>query len=151
MNENEAIKDPVMLTKSLVVLGIVLTGFVFHGILHFQPATIALFGAGLFVTVVAVVLLMAWLFGYFAKTQSLGPPASPFTDVRVLPPDPRLQVEPNKDLDRLRAEQEKQLDSYGWVDRNPGVVHIPIERAMGLVAERGLPARAGATKEEPER
>lgn len=47
MNENEAIKDPVMLTKSLVVLGIVLTGFVFHGVLHFQPATIALFGAGL--------------------------------------------------------------------------------------------------------
>src|SRR3990170_1249789 len=47
MDENQAIKDPVMLTKSLVVLGIVLTGFVFHGILHFQPATIALFGAGL--------------------------------------------------------------------------------------------------------
>lgn len=33
--------------KSLVVLGIVLTGFVFHGVLHFQPVTIALFGAGL--------------------------------------------------------------------------------------------------------
>lgn len=47
MNENEAIKDPVMLKKSLIVLGIVLTGFVFHGFLHFQPATIALFGAGL--------------------------------------------------------------------------------------------------------
>jgi Na+/H+ antiporter NhaD/arsenite permease-like protein len=47
MNENEAIKDPVMLKKSLTVLAIVLTGFVFHGVLHFQPATIALFGAGL--------------------------------------------------------------------------------------------------------
>ncbi len=47
MNENDAIKDPVMLTKSLVVLGIVLTGFIFHGVLHFQPATVALFGAGL--------------------------------------------------------------------------------------------------------
>ncbi|MDP2167462.1 MAG: ArsB/NhaD family transporter [Thermodesulfovibrionales bacterium] len=47
MNENEAIKDPVMLKKSLVVLGLVLTGFVFHGALHFQPATVALFGAGL--------------------------------------------------------------------------------------------------------
>lgn len=47
MNEREAIKDPVMLTKSLVVLGVVLAGFVFHGALHFQPATIALFGAGL--------------------------------------------------------------------------------------------------------
>jgi len=47
MHEKEAIKDPVMLTKSLVVLGIVLAGFVFHGMLHFQPATVALFGAGL--------------------------------------------------------------------------------------------------------
>ena len=47
MNENEAIKDPVMLKKSLAVLVVVLTGFVFHGVLHFQPATIALFGAGL--------------------------------------------------------------------------------------------------------
>ncbi|MDO9289202.1 MAG: ArsB/NhaD family transporter [Thermodesulfovibrionales bacterium] len=47
MNENEAIKDPVMLKKSLFVLALVLTGFVFHGALHFQPATVALFGAGL--------------------------------------------------------------------------------------------------------
>lgn len=47
MDENHAIKDPVMLTKSLIVLAIVLTGFVFHGVLHFQPATVALFGAGL--------------------------------------------------------------------------------------------------------
>jgi Na+/H+ antiporter NhaD/arsenite permease-like protein len=47
MDEREAIKDPVMLRKSLAVLALVLAGFVFHGILHFQPATIALFGAGL--------------------------------------------------------------------------------------------------------
>jgi len=47
MNENEAIKDPVMLKKSLGVLALVLTGFIFHGVLHFQPATVALFGAGL--------------------------------------------------------------------------------------------------------
>lgn len=47
MNEHEVIHDHVMLTKSLVVLAIVLVGFTFHGVLHFQPATIALFGAGL--------------------------------------------------------------------------------------------------------
>jgi len=47
MDENEAIKDPVMLSKSLVVLGIVLIGFIFHGMLHYEPATVALFGAGL--------------------------------------------------------------------------------------------------------
>ena len=47
MDEKEAIKDPVMLWKSLFVLALVLAGFVFHGTLHFQPATIALFGASL--------------------------------------------------------------------------------------------------------
>lgn len=47
MHENDAIKDPVMLKKSLAVLALVLTGFIFHGVLHFQPATVALFGAGL--------------------------------------------------------------------------------------------------------
>ena len=47
MNEHAAIKDPVMMKKSLLVLALVLAGFVFHGVLHFQPATVALFGAGL--------------------------------------------------------------------------------------------------------
>ena len=47
MNEREAIKDPVMLKKSLFVLGVVLIGFVFHGMLGYEPATVALFGAGL--------------------------------------------------------------------------------------------------------
>ena len=47
MNENEAIKDPVLLKKSLFVLAITIAGFVMHGALHLEPATIALFGAGL--------------------------------------------------------------------------------------------------------
>ncbi len=47
MNEKEAIKDPVMLKRSLFVLGLVLFGFIFHGMLRFQPATIALSGAGI--------------------------------------------------------------------------------------------------------
>jgi len=47
MNENEAIKDPVLLKKSLFVLAVTITGFILHGALHYEPATIALFGAGL--------------------------------------------------------------------------------------------------------
>jgi len=47
MNERDAIKDPLLLKKSLFVLAVVLTGFVFHGMLKLEPATIALFGAGL--------------------------------------------------------------------------------------------------------
>jgi Na+/H+ antiporter NhaD/arsenite permease-like protein len=51
MNENDAIKDPALLKKSLVVLAITVTGFIFHGMLHFEPATIALYGAGLLLLV----------------------------------------------------------------------------------------------------
>jgi len=47
MNERDAIKDPLMLKKSLFVLSIVVVGFVLHGMLNYEPATIALFGAGL--------------------------------------------------------------------------------------------------------
>jgi len=51
MEEREAIKDPVLLKKSLIVLAVTMTGFVFHGALHLQPATIALFGAALLLLV----------------------------------------------------------------------------------------------------
>jgi len=47
MNEKEAIKDPALLQKSLFVLGVTMAGFVMHGALHLEPATVAMFGAGL--------------------------------------------------------------------------------------------------------
>jgi Na+/H+ antiporter NhaD/arsenite permease-like protein len=47
MNERKAIKDTVLLKNSLIVLAVTIVGFVLHGMLHIQPATIALFGAGL--------------------------------------------------------------------------------------------------------
>ena len=47
MDERKAIKDPVLLTKSLAVLTLTVTGFVLHGTLRLQPATIALVGAGI--------------------------------------------------------------------------------------------------------
>jgi Na+/H+ antiporter NhaD/arsenite permease-like protein len=45
MDERESIKDKSLMIKSLVVLGITMAGFVFHGMLHLEPATIALTGA----------------------------------------------------------------------------------------------------------
>lgn len=51
MNERAAIKDPRLLRKCLAVLAVTITGFMFHGLLHFEPATIALFGAGLLLLV----------------------------------------------------------------------------------------------------
>jgi hypothetical protein len=60
---------------------------------------------------------------------------------RSEPPAPRLQARPILDLQALRAEEAGALQSYAWVDRDGGVVRIPIERAMALLAERGLPAQ----------
>jgi hypothetical protein len=39
-----------------------------------------------------------------------------------------------------RGQAEARLNSYGWVDKEGGVARIPIERAMAVVAEQGLPA-----------
>jgi len=47
MNEQEAIKDPGMIKKSILVLALVLTGFVLHGFLRLHPASVALAGASL--------------------------------------------------------------------------------------------------------
>jgi hypothetical protein len=54
-------------------------------------------------------------------------------------PEPRLQIQPQDDLEKLRATENAELNSYGWIDRKGGVVRIPVERAMQLIAERGLP------------
>ncbi len=50
------------------------------------------------------------------------------------PPEPRLQTTPAEDLAQLRAREDTILDGYGWEDRAAGMVHIPIARAMELVA-----------------
>ncbi len=51
MDEREAIKDPVLIRKSLIVLALTMTGFMLHGALHLEPATIALFGASVLLLV----------------------------------------------------------------------------------------------------
>ena len=53
-------------------------------------------------------------------------------------PEPRLQTDPPDDLVKLRAREEKELDSYYWIDRDKGIVHIPIDQAMKQVLARGI-------------
>jgi hypothetical protein len=59
-------------------------------------------------------------------------------------PEPRLEEDERSQMRVFRLKEEQQLHTYGWVDEKAGVAHIPIERAMELVAERGLPVRAQA-------
>ena len=113
-----------------------------HAAYDLQLRPVVTFGIVL-VGVTALVLLgMAWLFQAFSTrlTQQDVPP-SPLAQTRQqLPPEPRLQVAPAQELQQMRAAEEALLHSYGWVDQAAGIVRLPIDRAMTLLAERGLPA-----------
>ncbi len=105
------------------------------------------FAASLALVIIVVSFGMKWLFSYDAKTQSLGPTATPFENERTIPPLPRLQVAPQKEIHEYWEAEQGLVNSYGWVDRQRGVVRIPVDRAMRILLQRGLPARtAGAVK-----
>jgi hypothetical protein len=70
-------------------------------------------------------------------------------DVRVITPgdvmrfpQPRLETDERTEINGFRLHEEQQLNSYGWVDQSAGIVHIPIDRAMQLLTQRGLPTRS---------
>ena len=68
-----------------------------------------------------------------------------------LPAEPRLQQFPSSELYEFRTKEDAELHSYGWVDKNAGTVHIPIEDAMRLMLERGaLITRPVDTSKPPE-
>jgi hypothetical protein len=52
---------------------------------------------------------------------------------------PMLEINERGQFRDFLMNQENQLNSYGWVDEKTGVAHIPIERAMELTVQRGLP------------
>ncbi len=75
-------------------------------------------------------------------SASQSSPAGASIDARKLPPEPRLQDNAVQDLQQMRTVEDLTLSSYAWVDQKKGVVRIPIDRAVELLAQRGLPVRA---------
>ena len=88
-------------------------------------------GAGIVVASIVLALLVSRALlaalGVGLHDPSLAP--------RELPPTPREQVRPITDYKRYRAAEQAKLEAYAWVDRKGGIVQIPIERAMALVAK----------------
>lgn len=109
------------------------------------------FFIGLAVTVTICLLIIVGVLKHFttlaraedaAIQQRAVVPAA--TVGRVYFPPPHEQFSPQLDLQAFMAEQQKDLNSYGWIDRKAGVVRIPIDRAMELLLQRGLPTRSGS-------
>jgi hypothetical protein len=106
-------------------------------------------GAGLIVGAVVIGAVVWALFAFLTNREAQGgltefPLAS--GQAQRLPPEPRLQTDPREDLRALRQSEDNILQSYGWIDKNTGVVRIPIDQAMKLTLERGLPVRTEGGK-----
>ena len=107
-----------------------------------NPGFIALFGIGLVVAVALAVIVTSLFMRYRAFQHSRQEtPVPRLAREREITPEPRLQVDASKELRQMRAAEDAALSSYGWVDKDAGILKIPVDRAMEILAKKGLPAR----------
>jgi hypothetical protein len=125
-------------------------------------APVLYFLLGLVVAGLFVYFLVDGIYSYLEKrSEAQQAPVSPLVtnapaDTRKLSadykdylkqsfPSPQLEIDERGQLDKIRIDEEQTLSSYNWVDQKAGTVRIPIDRAMDLIAQRGLPVRAQGT------
>ncbi len=91
----------------------------------------ALGGIAVLICLVVALSAARWIYSGNDKTLHFQPPASY--------PLPALQDDPVADMNRFRSEQLQQLNGIYWLDKASGIVHLPIEDAMRIVARDGIP------------
>jgi len=114
---------------------------------------------------VAVVLIYFIAFGMYHFLDSLSkenqapisPMVAPEADTRAAThaetqafPEPRLEENERTQLRQFIANQDRTLATYNWIDKDKGIVQIPIDRAMDLIVQRGLPVRPPAQSQAGE-
>ncbi len=128
------------------------------------------FMAGLAVICIVLYLIVFGMYRFlddYTKTHqpALSPMVTPESDTRLVThsdirtfPEPRLEENERTELRSYSEEEQQRLATYEWVDKSKGIVRIPINRAMDLIVQRGLPVRpagsalarnAAAEKESP--
>ena len=103
---------------------------------------LGIFLAALAITMIVTGVLMVGLFDIFlreAEEADVSPSPLAESGEPQAPPGPLLQVAERLDLRLHREAQERLIQEPAWIDRDRGVVRIPIERAIELTAERGFP------------
>jgi hypothetical protein len=129
-----------------------------------QVSGILYFLLGLVVVTAICLFGLRGLYAYLEhREKALQPPVNPLVtnvpkDTLHIPPgypqtvfpSPKLEEDERGQLNDIRMNEEKALSSYGWVDEKAGTVRIPIERAMNLIVQRGLPVKGqGGAAEAP--
>jgi len=91
--------------------------------------------------VIITVISIGMLIGLFKFFQSREAEAVALDPVKIFP-SPQLERSEPTDLKEFRETEEKVLNGYAWVDPQKGVVRIPVNQAIDLLAKRGLPTRS---------
>jgi hypothetical protein len=101
---------------------------------------VGVFLAVLLVSMFVVYLLLIGYWRLMASGAEQRSGTSPFSGPRELAPQPRLQVAPQQDLHNYLEAEQRRLTTQG-VDQRTGLGHMPIDKAMEAVLQRGLPSR----------
>jgi len=117
-----------------------------HEDVHFEHSDVSIKGVLITGAALVVGLWIATgvLYFYFAflnhyRTAVSPPPLPSALHGHPLPPEPRLQQSPSLDMQGLLARENWLLNHYAWIDKAKGTVAIPIDRAIQIVAQRGIP------------
>jgi hypothetical protein len=102
------------------------------------------FAIGLVVVCVVSIALLFGLLKFFQSREETS--VANTVEPTKMFPQPQLQKTPIPDLKAIRAEEDKLLNGYAWVDQPKGVVRIPVDRAIEVLAQRGLPTRSEVAK-----
>lgn len=110
-----------------------------------KPRPVIYTGVGVVVFTIAVALLIHFVYGPLTRERERDGAQTPAAAARStqLPPQPNLQSTPQEDFQSFRAAQVGQLNKYNWIDKGKGVIGIPIQRAMDLTIQRGIPPQTG--------
>lgn len=98
-------------------------------------------GAAIVVAAIILPFLLWGLYGHLEQTAAKGAPI-PEAESRKRfdqPNAPRLEPQPVENYQKFRQTENEKLNGYGWIDEQKGIVHIPIEQAMKVLANKGLP------------
>jgi hypothetical protein len=83
-------------------------------------------------------LLAVGIFQFFKATYK--PDEKAKESIQQVPPEPRIEEYPAEQLQGIRSREDHILSSYALIDKDHGIVRVPIDKAIDMLAEKGLPS-----------
>ncbi len=104
-----------------------------HKLIFFGIACIVLIGFGFIITEI--------VFHVWVAPRPVSAPVTLYAQGGQIPPLPRLEQQPAETIEPYMRKEHRLLDTYGWVNRQAGIVRVPIQQAMSMLLQQGLPMR----------